>query len=548
MGNKQVKLGLRLDDKIFTAGSLVTGRVYLSVTQEEQADGLHLLLQGEELSTIAHDEQDLHTHSGHRDHSSTHREIDRASCSLVHMDVILTIFPSSLISPGQYEFPFEWEIPSNLPGTMYCAKGDSHCEIRYRMTAYLQRSGSLFGQPKHAATQVMCVVAQPTPITHPTGIFMDPEVIPIKSCCFDSGQVALGWDVDRTVASPDSVMKISIYGANESNVEIDCLKARLIETISWSAHGRTKEEKKTLTESKISTVNLPQWHSFMRDGHHHCQPVGIADYRRSVVETQLLLPNQARDTYQGSLVQVRHSLVITAVTPPCHTTVESCSLIRVQRKSTSEIVAEANVDATYASTEEPTFVEADILPEDWRPQEAHVVSLPVSSAVLVDTEYVPPPVSAPDEALLRDHSSHHSNMSAPDESLLRGSQNHMTTALSDLLDSLACSDNPVSAVSHHLNNPMMAATIQNLTPRDFVRVLQAANRDMPKVARYLAGAMNENFQCRHVLACIWTLPPHVRMDVMKEVAPLASDLGTHRVMLERELDDQELLYFRAALK
>ena len=60
--------------------------------------------------------------------------------------------------------------------------------------------------------------------------------------------------------------------------------------------------------------------------------------------------------------------------------------------------------------------------------------------------------------------------------------------------------------------------------------------------------MDDAFQCRHVLACVWTLPPHIRMDVLTEIAPLASDLDTQREMVERELDDKELLYFRAALK
>lgn len=524
MGNKQVKLGLRLDDKTF---GLVTGRTYLNVTQEIQADGLHLLLIGEEYTQICHDERSSFAHSGERNYSSTHREIDRASASLVHMDVNLTTFSSGKIPPGQYEYPFEWELPSNLPGTMYCAKGDSHCEIRYRMTAYLSSRSRAFGEPEHSTTQSLCIVGQSSHIQGPSGIVMEPEVVRMKSCCFDSGQVTLGWDVDKTVASPDSVMKIGINGVNESKVEIQCLRARLVETISWSAHGRTEEEKNVLTEAKIPTTNLPQWHANHHHAYHH---LGFNDSGQSIVETQLLLPSQARDTYSGSIIQVRHSLVITAVTPPCYTTVESGSLIRVQREA-AQVHPSSIPTAPFDFLAEPTMVEADILPDDWAPQQAHVVTLPVSSAVLLDSEYIPPSVSAPKESLAPKHESQTANVT-----------------LSDLLDSLACSDDPVSAVSHHLNNPMMATTIQNLTPREFVQVLQAANRNVPKLARLLAGAMRENFQCRHVLACVWSLPPQVRLDVLKEVAPLASDLETQRSMVEQELDEKELLYFRAALK
>jgi hypothetical protein len=548
MGNKQCKLVLRLDDKTFTAGGLVTGRVYLAVTQEVQADGLFLLLQGEECCQIAHDEHD-YSHSSSRNHSSTHREIDRASSSLVHMNVALTNFSCSKVVPGQYEYPFEWQLPSNLPSTMYASKGDSHCEIRYRMTAYLHQNGS-FGNPKHSATQAICLLARPKAPSHSTGIVMDPEVIRIKSCCFDTGQVTMGWDVDKTVASPDSFLKIGISGRNESSVEIDCLRARLIETITWAANGRREEKTTTLTESQVPTTNLPQWHSSKHL--HHSSPYEVVDmgsYRQSIVETQLLLPKEARDSYNGSVIQVRHSLVITAKTPPCHTTVESGSLIRVQRQSAEEMVHATSLPA-YDSMAEPTFVEADILPPDWRPQEAHLIKLPASSAVLVDTEYIPPNVSAPDESLLVEHTNGltTSSVSAPDESLLSDIQARTTASLSELLDSLARTDDPVDLVSHELNNPMMVATIQNLTPREFVQALQAANRDVPSLARLLAGAMDDSFQCRHVLACVWTLPPHIRMDVLTATAPLASDLDTQREIVERELDDQEIIYFRAALK
>lgn len=541
MGNKQVKLGLRLDDKKFIAGSLVTGRVYLSVKQEVHALGLYLLLQGEECSQIAHDEQD-HSHSSGRDYSITHREIDRASSSLVHMNVALSSFPSAKLMPGQYEYPFQWELPSNLPGTMYCAKGDSHCEIRYRMTAYLRRSES-FGEPEHTATQAVCIIAQPKPLQHSTGLVVDPEVVRIKNCCFDSGQVTLGWDVDKTVVSPDSILKIGIYGRNESSVQVDCLRARLVETITWQAHGRRKEEKSVLTEAIVSTISLPYWHSTTQFHHAHpYQHVDMGSYRQSVVETQISLPREARDTYSGTIVQVRHSLVISAKTPPCHTTVESGILVRIQRQST-EVTSQAT---TAVQAHGPTFVQADILPEDWSPQEAQVVTLPVSSAVLLDKEYTPPILSAPDQT-----NGMTSSATAPDESLLTGygpQTTNMTSCLSNLLGSLAYNNDPVSFVSHGLIDPMMATTIQNLSPRQYVQVLQTANRDLPKLARLLAGAMGDSFQCRHVLACVWTLSPQIRMDVLKEVAPLASDLDTQRDMVERELDEQELLHFRAALK
>lgn len=532
MGNKQVKLALRLDEKAHVAGNVVTGKVYLNAGQDYQADALHLLLIGEEYSVVAEDES-LDYHSSHcRNYSDQHREIERSSSVLVHMDVPLTHFPSSKVCPGQYEFPFEWELPSNLPSSMYCAKNDSHCEIGYRLTAYLHQKQAL-GDPEHSSTESLCISARSTQPQANTGVVVDPEIFRIKACCWNQGEVTLGWNVDKTVVSPDSLMKIGITGANDSQVEVECLRACLVETISWSAHGKAKETKRTVAEAKVSASNLPLWHP-VSHRYNSYSSVPADHLEQSRVLTQLLLPHDARDTYSGGLIQVRHSLTITAETQPCITAPESSILVRVQRKS-SGAVAHAVENAppvtappTTPIDGEPAFVEADLLPDDWRPQEAHVVTLPANSAVLLDSDYVPPPVSAPDETLL-------------DESRV------IASVLSKLKASVSESDDPVVTVSRHLNDPMMVTTIQNLTPREFVEVLQSARRDLPSLARLVAGTMDPHFECRHMLACLWCLPNPVRLDVIKEVAPLASDLETQRSIVERELDSNELRHFRAAL-
>ena len=538
MGNKQCQVKLVLDDTNYTAGTLLTGRVCLSIHNEEQADAVHLRLVGEECSTIAHDESD-HDQRAHasRHHPGHHREIERSTSSLVHMDVPLTQFPSSVVAPGQYEFPFEWELPSHLPSSMYCAKSDSHCEIRYRLTAYLHKNGA-YGDPKHSDEKAICISAQPDPdLVNTTGIAFEPETFPIKTCCFDQGKVALGWDTSTTAASPGSVVDIGISGGNASQVEVSYLRARWNETVSWSALGRTEELTRTLCESKISTSNLPRWHPNTHSTNINFQLINPFSYNQigangqdhPRVATQLHLPADSRDTYKGSLVQVRHTLIVTAVTPGgcCITSPESAALVQVHREATG-MPAEAVVDSTPTLSAEPTFVAADLIPEDWQPQESHVVTLPMSSAILLDSNYSPPSASAPDESLLQE-------------------SHNIATNLSQLEASLSSSDDPVNTLSDHLNNPKMVATIQNLTPREFVQVVQSSPRNWPKVARMLAGAMDEHFQCRYVLACLWALPQEVRLDVMREVAPLASDLETQRSMIERELDANELVNFRAAL-
>jgi hypothetical protein len=59
--------------------------------------------------------------------------------------------------------------------------------------------------------------------------------------------------------------------------------------------------------------------------------------------------------------------------------------------------------------------------------------------------------------------------------------------------------------------------------------------------------MRPNFRCRHALAGLWSLPDPKRLEVFREVIPLASDLVTQQLSLEKELTTQELAIFWEAI-
>jgi len=98
-----------------------------------------------------------------------------------------------------------------------------------------------------------------------------------------------------------------------------------------------------------------------------------------------------------------------------------------------------------------------------------------------------------------------------------------------------------------------ATLVQNLSPRDYCGVLQSAISGgnvakVPAVARTLAATMRTRFQCRHLLAALWTLPDYVRMEALRQTVPFVSDLTpSNRAAIERELSPKELVHFRTAL-
>ena len=561
MGNTPAKIGIRLDQNVVEAGNVLKGRVYLSIrSRHQQAQGIHLVLKGEEKSLIVKKETD---------HNRETRQRFTMSSTILHMDVPLKTFTDGGVSSGQYEYPFEWPLPDNIPSSMHCQRGDSNCSIEYQLTAYLDNSRSVTVLPDLSSNVTVTVLGFSGGQSH--GIQVDLEEYRIKSCCADRGTISMGWDADTTVTAPKGVISVGITGKNDSIVDTKFLKVKLMETVTWSADGHTETSARQIASSEIYVTENALWKPLVQlptrreRVRNHYDPMG-GDVRGDVFQnrcsTQVNVSQDARDSYLGNAIGVRHSLTVTAVTPGgcCVTSPESSVLIKVQRRM--PIGAVPTVATAFPQPSAPMFEEeliiplsemeivstyqdapmaiAEILPEDWAPQESPVVTIPASSV------YVQATASA---ERTTGSSSLGAIPSAPPASLLREAH-EIARKLEELQSTLAASKAPTATLEQMLQNPVMVSTIQNLSPHEFVQTLKACSRqdsDYALNARMLASSMVPQFYCRHMLACLWSLSPAVRFRVLREVAPLASDISVQRESLERELDPTEIAELRAAL-
>jgi len=140
MGRDSVKIGIWLEQTTVEAGDVLkVRRENLSIrNQQELARGVQLLVVGKELTCIER-EREQHQLDGAP-------KFDRASSSIVHLDLPLHSFPFGSLPPDKYSYPIIWPLPPNLPSTMldkvtHKGRGSS-CEIRYKITAYLDKDGS----------------------------------------------------------------------------------------------------------------------------------------------------------------------------------------------------------------------------------------------------------------------------------------------------------------------------------------------------------------------------------------------------------------------
>jgi hypothetical protein len=364
-------------------------------------------------------------------------------------------------------------------------------------------------------------------------------------------------DANTSLVAPSEEIEVGMTGRNDSIVDVPYLRLRWIETVEWTASARTEQQSRNLVDLQIPTRANPPWTARLHAAQGKYSAISDDKYGEMTrIARDITLPRDARDSYPGMLIDVRHVLSVTAVTVSCCTTEpETSVMVQVQRKSpmvtatsiaTGTIAMETDEEsqaalAAYVSDggEEPMFAAAEVLqPQEWQPQEADVVVLSAASATVLpsstdDAEQGPTPT-------------------APTEDAVFGTT-YPSTLSSDLLylQSLLIqhSDDPLDFLHNQvLNDPFLVTRLSNLTPPEYVGLLQGLVSYVPQVARALAFNLQPNFSCRHVLATLWGLPSPIRFDVLKEIAPLANDLETEQSMIERELSESELIHFRAALR
>lgn len=548
MGNKPFRLALKLDKTQYDAGDVIKGQVYLSVDKEaslSNVEGIHLLLEGYE-----HVEVDHHHHHGHDHHShnrrvnSTDSLVDRSTNTLVHTDY--PIVKAAELKVGQYEYGFQWKLPPDLPSSLFCAKSGSRssAEIRYTLTAYLKTTR------RHSRRDTLprgdcalCIRAKPSAVLRQQ-LLMEKESYPIRGCLFwNVGQIHLGFMASSDTASPNDTIALQVVGDNQSPAKVDRITCRLIETVTWLSTSRHKEKTRTVTrtlaEQHLAIHGLACWQTWYNpNAANHTRFLALPA-PETTPAVNLKVPSDTRDSYSGRLIQVRHLLSVTVETHGCNgASPESSCQIRIVKRAAPE---------TSSSQPENTYIPvAQVLSTEWGPVVADAVEIPEAAAVLLDEE-----LAVPVYAQRRADSGVAMAPSAPDESLLLEqipfSDEPNKYSETDLHQLLTLVRETPESLTVALQDGSWTILAQNLTPHDYGRVVVAAGPSGAAVANTLARAMRRRFECRHVLACLWTIPERMRMGLLHETAPLASDLAWNKVEIENELSPKELIHFRSAL-
>jgi len=284
-----IKVSLKLDSMTYQPGDYIRGTVALFVPKFavgcNSFSGIHLSLEGQET---------IHSPAMHvlGEHPL------RTDCTeIVHLPSFLT--------GGQHDYPFRWRLPESLPYSMNCLSEGSSCRVQYCLTAYLSGTEDSTVTAINARKPIYITARNEINYTG-IGDIIEPKRSKVKSWFRKRGSLELKIDTEPIQELTNSTITVGITGRNLSSVPVKELLVQCEETVIWRTKGREWKTQEILGESIVQVHNVPSWQN--KKGNINYNTV-TADR----ITTPLELKN-ARVSYEGQLIQVQHSLKVTAKT------------------------------------------------------------------------------------------------------------------------------------------------------------------------------------------------------------------------------------------
>lgn len=421
MGNRGCTIVVQTEQKTNIASSMITGKIYVSVHDQEgiSCNSLNIHFTGYEYAKV-HYTASSGSHNGETSHYETHQETFLDQFYLIHE------FPNQIISRGHYEFPFQLHLPEYLPSSMFYRRGESYCEVKYQICATLASTPSrvsmnpfcnngmtskphevvILRQPIHINSNLQSNVVLNN-IVH----FPSDEKRVNKCCCINKGYMIIDAQMQKlhdafdaagstqtsmilcdgytgtVYMNPQSTFRLPYRILNQSTTHTRSIQMELIERVTWKPRFREENHSTSVVFEK-KMMKIEGIHEIFR-GRYNPLASLVGENACDQQEFSLTIPTNIRDSYQGNLIQVSHILRITINTEFCISNpstsldvVITRSLLRVD--ASDDTGMNEMVTPTAPMMEEPMVIDdVDVisLPDDWSPQTADMVDLPVATVI-----------------------------------------------------------------------------------------------------------------------------------------------------------------------
>jgi len=265
MGNQAGKNGdqssnyggifVKLDKDAVNPGDTLSGTIYVDLKVPYPGDKICLEVKGSEYVKWIEKEA--------RHRPSTQPNAPPGAMETYYVDVTreatrdiiqndLTVYDwigKTTVPPGQYTFPFSFQIPPGLPGSFFFRRGEAVAEIKYSVEGYLKPETDNIQKLKHKLYLTMREVMQQH-IQTPKELTLNK---PLSTwCCLSAGAINLRTAFEKDAYAPgEEARMLTEIDNSKCSLNVDNVIFQLNQTIRLNANGHGRA-----FSFPIRTVNL----------------------------------------------------------------------------------------------------------------------------------------------------------------------------------------------------------------------------------------------------------------------------------------------------
>ncbi|OQR84994.1 hypothetical protein ACHHYP_12450 [Achlya hypogyna] len=226
-----------VDKPHYISGEVITGSLQVDVLEPIECNEIVVIVKGKE--KVAWTEHDTETRNGE---TVNVRHKFEEGHEFFHQKLVLFNVQHH-ISPGQYIYPFQYQLPPGLPGCYDNAHDDDvKAKIEYSIKGTLCIDGVFTRDLKHR--QRLTVFAQLAGFVAPS-VAEKTQTVRLL-CCFNQGTCSLRVAMDKNMYGPGEVPMIQCDVHNLSSKDVTAMRCELVRSVEVRAMGRVRHLRKVL--------------------------------------------------------------------------------------------------------------------------------------------------------------------------------------------------------------------------------------------------------------------------------------------------------------
>lgn len=527
MGNstsaKNFSLHVDGSDHSLMAGSTLSGTVKVHVpegaSEESPLAKTHLLFIGKEDVKVHYTVRKTVGSGDSRRTVVQHRN-SFSQHDIVRMAIPLQ-YPSDIFKGGNFEIPFQFQIPDHIPSSFQNELQSNWCKIRYKLKLDIKNAIDL---------EIPLVIKAKPADSQPVPNLVPPFKSDVRFCCIiPRGEIFAAANVDDTRVGHGEMMKIDVGVKNNSRAAVEFVSARISQKTFWISKGHRKTHDTILVDKRFS---MKQDMTALRKSEmqklKESTNIGDDEIFRELYnavkdgtnQLRLQVPARSFNTYHGKLIQVNHYLTIQVKTP----TGSTDPTIQIPLK-----IVTPNADQGPSEKDrERAAPVAQVNPDGWDVKEVTTVAHSTPSRN----------VSISFRGKVEDSEQE----IAADDIDLPPVDGAVTYDYPSLLKEVESSLNVRSKLQDLLKDEKWRSVIVVLIPNDFVEIVRKVELEFDKVEVIdVLAAEVKNFSCDYATIILRTVPSWLRIQVVQRMIPHIVDLKTNKGNLLKELSDWERL-------